>query len=61
MQPVNGVINAGTLHKEYLKGPLRGKDIKDFKDHCDEGGMYVLVTTTEHPNGELRGQVYPGG
>ncbi|CAL8462135.1 g1666 [Coccomyxa elongata] len=56
---VNGVLVVGSIDPSQLKGPLRGKGVKDMKDRADDGDLYVLVVTMQNPNGELRGQVEP--
>ena len=59
MQNVNGVLVSGSVDPAQLKGPLRGKGVKDMKDRADDSDLYVLVVTMQNPNGELRGQVEP--
>lgn len=59
VQEVNGVLVAGSIDPAQLKGPLRGKSVKDMKDRADDGDLYVLVVTMQNPNGGLRGQVGP--
>jgi hypothetical protein len=58
MQPLNGLIKSGTLMRSSLTGPLNGDSINDLQSSVDSGNVYVLVTTKQYPNGELRGQIY---
>jgi len=52
-----GVIR-GTLTRSDLVGPLRGKTIRDLVREFERGNAYVNVHTIQHPNGEIRGQVF---
>lgn len=38
---------------------MAGKDAKDLVQRIKDDDVYVLVTTTDHPDGLLRGQVHP--
>lgn len=59
MQGINGVLLEGNIDPAQLKGPLRGKGVKDMRDRADDGDLYILVVTAQNPNGELRGQLVP--
>lgn len=59
LQEFNGILLSGSIDPSQFKGPLRGKGVKDMKDRADDADLYVLVVTTQNPNGELRGQVEP--
>lgn len=52
-----GVIR-GTLRQSDLVGPLNGKTIQDLVREFERGNAYVNVHTIQHPDGEIRGQIF---
>lgn len=52
-----GMIFRGNLTDSSLKGTMEGKTIDDLAAAMDSGETYVNVHTTEHPDGEIRGQI----
>ena len=52
-----GVLARGTITDAQLLGPLKGKTIGDLVNDIEAGKAYVNVHTTEHPAGEIRGQI----
>lgn len=57
-QTVNGLLKSGNLTRSEFTGPLRSKDtINDLEQRAKDNDIYVLVTTMQHPNGELRGEM----
>lgn len=52
-----GMIFRGNLTDSSLKGPMEGKTIEDLAAAMDSGETYVNVHTSEHPDGEIRGQI----
>lgn len=52
-----GVIR-GSLRRSDLVGPLNGKTIQDLVREFERGNAYVNVHTIQHPDGEIRGQVF---
>jgi hypothetical protein len=59
VQIANGILVSGSIDESQLRGPLHGKHISDMRDRAHDGDLYVLVVTTQNPNGELRGQFEP--
>ena len=53
----SGVVTEGSFTASQLLGPLKGKTVADFVALIKSGQMYLNVGTTDHPNGEVRGQV----
>ncbi|WP_189022623.1 CHRD domain-containing protein [Paenibacillus albidus] len=51
-----GVIR-GTLTRSDLVGPLTGRTLRDLVREIERCNAYVNVHTTQHPNGEIRGQI----
>lgn len=51
-----GVIR-GTLTRNDLVGPLKGKTLRDLVREFERGNAYVNVHTIQNPDGEIRGQV----
>jgi hypothetical protein len=54
---INGQLKKGTLTSADLSGPLAGKQISDLVTMIKSGVAYVNVHTTQHQNGEIRGQI----
>jgi hypothetical protein len=52
-----GALASGTLKATSLGGPLTGKTLADLVTLIKAGKVYVLLGTTQHPSGEIRGQV----
>ncbi|MFC6333812.1 CHRD domain-containing protein [Paenibacillus septentrionalis] len=48
----------GVLRSSDLVGPLRGHSLIKLLKLILKGKIYVNVHTTEHPRGEIRGQVH---
>jgi hypothetical protein len=55
---LNGVLAEGSLTAADLVGPLRGKDVSALAEEITAGNTYVNVHTTQHPKGEIRGQIH---
>jgi hypothetical protein len=52
-----GMIIRGNLSDSSLKGPMQGKTLDDLATSIEKGDTYVNVHTTEHKDGEIRGQL----
>ena len=52
-----GMTIRGNLSDSSLKGPMEGKTLEDLVAAMDSGQTYVNIHTTQHPDGEIRGQV----
>jgi hypothetical protein len=52
-----GMIFRGNLSDSSLTGPMQGKTLDDLAAAMDSGDTYVNVHTSEHPDGEIRGQL----
>ena len=57
-QPINGLLASGSLKSDNISGTAQEKthSVKELKKKADQGDLYILVNTTAHPDGELRGQ-----
>ena len=53
----NGVLAEGTIVKDDLIGPLAGMQLSALLEEMRAGNTYVNVHTTQHPGGEIRGQI----
>lgn len=53
----NGLLAEGTIEDSDLIGPLAGMTIPDLVEAIKEGNTYVNVHTSDHPGGEIRGQI----
>jgi hypothetical protein len=53
----SGVVTEGSFTASQLVGPLKGKTVADFVALIESGQMYLNVGTSDHPAGEMRGQV----
>ncbi len=52
-----GMTIRGNLSDSSLKGPMQGKTLADMAAAMDSGETYVNILTTQHPDGEIRGQI----
>lgn len=52
-----GSIIRGNITASSLKGPMQGKTLDDLTAAIESGDAYVNVHTTEHKDGEIRGQL----
>ena len=52
-----GTLAEGTITAADLVGPLAGKPLSDLIKQMEAGNTYVNVHTTQHPAGEIRGQI----
>jgi hypothetical protein len=57
----NGVLAEGVITAEFLVGPLAGTSMDDLVAAMRAGNTYVNVHTSQHPAGEIRGQIDPRG
>lgn len=48
----------GVLEENDLKGPLKGWSFDELLELFTSGKSYVHVQTRDHPEGEMRGQIY---
>lgn len=51
----NGVLARGTITAANLVGPMAGMTIMDLVAKMRDGQAYVVVHTSQHPPGEIRG------
>jgi hypothetical protein len=55
-----GALASGTLRATSLGGPLAGKKLADLVGLIKAGRVYVLLGTTRHLTGEVRGEIKVG-
>ncbi|MEC2351799.1 CHRD domain-containing protein [Bacillus toyonensis] len=48
----------GMITQEDLVGPLAGRTLDALVNEITAGNIYINVHTVQHPNGEIRGQLY---
>jgi hypothetical protein len=53
----SGTLASGKITAENLVGPFKGKPLEALVKDMENGGAYVNVHTTAHPEGETRGQI----
>jgi hypothetical protein len=53
----DGVLATGTITEGDLVGPLAGEPLSVLVELIMEGNAYVNVHTSQHPPGEIRGQL----
>ena len=54
-----GLSSEGYLNEKDLKGPLKGSSLNELIELIESGETYVYVSSRDHPEGELRGQIQP--
>jgi hypothetical protein len=57
VEKVNGTLNQGNLTDNMLEGPLFGKQLSDLTMNMHSNTTYVNLHSTDHPDGEIRGQI----
>ena len=55
------IIIKGEITPSDLQGAMAGKTLKDLQTALGTEGTYVNVHTSEHPDGEIRGQIKVSG
>lgn len=53
----NGILAKGTITAQNLTGPLAGQPLQALLMQIEAGNTYVNVHATQHPGGEIRGQL----
>jgi hypothetical protein len=53
----SGVLAQGSFTAAKLEDPLKGKTVADFVALVKAGSVYLNVGTSNHPLGEIRGQL----
>jgi hypothetical protein len=56
-----GMAIRGNITNSTLLGPMKGKPLDILLSEMESGNTYVNIITSNHPNGEMRGQIQPGG
>ena len=57
----DGILSQGTFTASDFKGPLMGQAFSALINAILNGDAYVNVHSTQHPAGEIRGQVFIAG
>ena len=52
-----GMIMRGNVTDSSLTGPMAGQTLADLQTAIANGDTYVNLATSDHPDGEIRGQV----
>jgi hypothetical protein len=52
-----GMIMRGNVTDASLTGAMAGKTLADLQTAMENGDTYVNLATSDHPDGELRGQI----
>lgn len=55
--PIDGEFVSGAITSSDLTGPLKGHSLEDLVRVMKDDSAYVIVHTTMHPGGQLRGNV----
>jgi hypothetical protein len=50
-------LSQGTVYSDLFEGPFAGKHLSDLITLIDSGMAYVDISTKQHPQGEIRGQL----
>jgi hypothetical protein len=51
------ILSQGTVYSDLFEGPFAGKHLSDLITLINSGMAYVDVSTKQHPQGEIRGQL----
>ena len=54
----DGILMSGTITASNLVGELEGKSLSTLLEKIENGNAYVVVHTTQHPPGEIRGWIH---
>ena len=57
----DGILSQGTFTASDFKGPLMGQAFSALVNAIMNGDAYVNVHSTQHPAGEIRGQIFIAG
>ena len=52
-----GVAIKGNFTASDFEGSMKGKALSDLQSAMGTNGTYVNIHTSDHPNGEIRGQI----
>ena len=52
-----GMLMRGNVTDSSLAGAMKGKTLADLQTAIANGDTYVNLATSDHPDGELRGQI----
>lgn len=55
------IIIKGEISSSDLQGPMAGKTLQDLQTAMGSEKTYVNIHTSEHPDGEIRGQIKVSG
>jgi hypothetical protein len=55
------IIIKGNISSSDLQGPMAGKTLQDLQTAMGSEETYVNIHTSEHPDGEIRGQIKVSG
>ena len=53
-----GLSVEGILYEKDLKGPLKASSFDELIELIESGESYVYVQSRDHPEGEIRGQIF---
>jgi hypothetical protein len=53
-----GLSVEGVLEEKYMEGPLKGSSFRELINLIESGESYVYVQSRDHPEGEIRGQIF---
>lgn len=54
---VNGVLIRDAIEPEEFQGDYRNRTVADLAHDLRAGRVYVVIKTTAHPSGEIRGDI----
>ena len=56
---IEEAVFTGVITKDDLVGPLADRSLNDLVREMRSENTYVNVHTVQHPDGEIRGQIFP--